>query len=126
MITYTVVILGRLDNLNDYINACRCNRNKGNKVKEANQDICKWHIKNQLRGVHIEKPVQIHFVWYEKNTKRDLDNVASFGQKVIQDALVECGVLKDDGWKCVTGFTHEFFIDQKNPRIEVTIECKDG
>ena len=60
--------------------------------------------------------------WYEPNKRRDLDNVSSYGRKVIQDALVEVGVLKDDSWKQITGFTDAFYVDKKNPRIEVEIE----
>lgn len=36
----------------------------------------------------------MRYRWFEKDRRRDLDNVSSFGRKVIQDALVECGVLK--------------------------------
>lgn len=31
-------------------------------------------------------------------------------------------VLKNDGWKEITGFSDEFFVDVNNPRIEVEIE----
>ena len=41
---------------------------------------------------------------------------------MIQDALVECGVLQNDGWKNIVGFSDDFFVDPKNPRIEVDIE----
>lgn len=60
--------------------------------------------------------------WYEKDKRRDLDNVSSFGRKVIQDALVYTGVIQNDGWKEITGFSDEFYVDKKNPRIEVEIE----
>lgn len=115
-------IHGRLANLNDYVNACRTNRIKGNRIRRENQDICVWEIKSQLKRIHIDKPVILHFAWYERNRKRDHDNVSSFGRKVIQDALVECGILKDDGWDYIVGFTDEFYIDNRNPRIEVEIE----
>lgn len=50
-----------------------------------------------------------------------MDNIA-FAKKFILDALVKKGVLKDDGWKWVKGFTDEFFVDKKNPRVEVEME----
>lgn len=53
--------------------------------------------------------------------RRDLDNISSFGRKVIQDALVNAAVLKGDGWKHVVGFSDRFEVDKKNPRIEVKI-----
>ena len=37
------------------------------------------------------------------------------------DALVNCGVLKNDGWDQISGFTDTFCVDKEHPRIEVTI-----
>lgn len=64
----------------------------------------------------------MRYKWFEKNRRRDLDNVSSFGRKVIQDALVQAHTLKNDGWNEITGFSDEFFVDAHNPRIEVEIE----
>lgn len=72
----------------------------------------------------IKQPVKIAFRWYEKNSRRDMDNIA-FAKKFILDALVKKGVLQDDGWKWVKGFTDEFFIDKKNPRIEVELKTEE-
>ena len=44
------------------------------------------------------------------------------GHKIILDALVDLGVLIDDGRKYVAGFTDRFFTDKDDPRIEITIE----
>nr|WP_278885619.1 RusA family crossover junction endodeoxyribonuclease [[Ruminococcus] torques] len=64
----------------------------------------------------------MRYKWFEKNRRRDLDNVSSFGRKVIQDALVRAHILQNDGWKEIVGFSDEFFVDAHNPRIEVEIE----
>ena len=64
----------------------------------------------------------MRYRWYEANRKRDLDNVSSFGRKVIQDALVEVKILENDGWRNIVGFSDEFYVDSKYPRIEVEIE----
>ena len=45
--------------------------------------------------------------------------MASFARKVIQDALVKCGTLEDDGWDNVTGYLDRFEVDKENPRIVV-------
>lgn len=119
---YKLIIPGSLNNLNDYINSERTNRHKGAKMKRDNENIVSFAIKQCLWGVRIEKPVFMEFIWYEKNRRRDLDNISSFGRKVIQDALVYCGVLKDDGWKYVVGFSDRFEVDKENPRIEVKIK----
>lgn len=118
---YLLVIPGRLDNLNDYISAERSNRYKGAKLKSDNEQAVIYAIRNCLRGVKIDKPVFMEYLWVEKNRRRDLDNISSFGRKVIQDSLVNSHVLKNDGWKEIIGFSDSFDVDSGNPRIEVKI-----
>ena len=85
-----------------------------------------YAIKSQLRGRTVSGPVKMRYRWYEKNQRRDLDNISSFGRKVIQDALVKTGVLVNDGWKDILGFSDAFFVDKDRPRIEVDImEVRD-
>ncbi len=119
---YLLIIPGMLNNLNDYIAAERTNRHKGAKMKASNEDIVIIAISQCMRGVRIKKPVFMEYTWVEPNKRRDLDNISSFGRKVIQDALVSAGVLKDDGWKYVVGFSDRFEVDRENPRIEVLIK----
>ena len=118
---YLLTIPGRLDNLNDYINAERSNRYKGAQMKSDNEAVVIAAIRKCLKGVKIERPVYMEYRWYEYNNRRDLDNISSFGRKVIQDALVHTHVLKNDGWKNITGFKDSFAVDSDNPRIEVVI-----
>ena len=119
-----LVINGRLDGLNEFIEAQRSNKYKGAALKKTNQQIVEFAICRQIHTA-IKHPVKLHYTWYERNSKRDLDNVSGFGHKVIQDALVACGVLADDSPKYVVGYTDEFKVDKKNPRIEVEIEEVD-
>lgn len=119
---YKLTIQGWLDGLNEYTAANRANPYRGGKMKKVNEELIIWSIRQQLRGLHINKKVNIHYKFYEKNKRRDKDNIASTAMKFIQDSLVKCGVLKGDGWKEIEGFTHEFYVDKKNPRIEVYLE----
>lgn len=119
---YLLTIPGRLDNLNDYIAAERANRHKGAKMKADNGRVVAVAIRQCMREARIEKPVFMEYTWYEANKRRDLDNISSFGRKVIQDALVDTGVLVDDGWQYVVGFSDRFEVDKENPRIEVLIK----
>lgn len=116
-----LIIEGQLPNLNDYTKACRGNKYVGAKMKEKADGFISACIQQQLAGVHFGEPVKLSFRWYEPNRKRDLDNIC-FAKKFILDALVKNGILVDDGWRWVKGFTDEFFIDKENPRIEVDIE----
>ena len=118
---YLLTIPGRLDNLNDYIRAERASKYKGAEMKADNEMLVFIAIRHCLRGVKIQKPVMMSYRWHEKDSRRDLDNISSFGRKVIQDALVKDGILENDGWNNIKGFTDAFYIDKNNPRIEVEI-----
>ncbi|WP_342756772.1 RusA family crossover junction endodeoxyribonuclease [Kineothrix sedimenti] len=118
---YLLTIPGRLDNLNDYIRAERASKYKGAGMKADNEMLVFMAIRRCLRGVKIQKPVMMSYHWHEKDSRRDLDNISSFGRKVIQDALVKDGILENDGWNNIKGFTDAFYIDKNNPRIEVEI-----
>ena len=110
-------IKGRLPGLNEYITALNSNRYEGNAMKQqAEKDITRQLIPK----VKITKPVFIKYKWYEQSRRRDLDNVA-FAKKFINDAMVKCGVLQNDGWKNIVGFSDEFYIDKENPRTEIEI-----
>ena len=117
----TLIINGRLDNLNDYTKACRTSPIVGNKMKARNEEIISGYIMQQLRGIRFTGKAYLHFRWIEPNRNRDLDNVC-FAKKFILDALVKNGVIETDGWQGVEGFTDEFDVDPVNPRIEVVIE----
>lgn len=120
-LNYLLIIHGRLNNLNDYIKALDTSRYKGSALKSANESKALQEIYSQFGRLRITKPVRMHYTWYEKDKRRDLDNVSSFGRKVIQDALVKSKVLQNDGWNEIKGFSDEFYVDSKNPRIEVLI-----
>ena len=99
----------------------RGNRYAAAKQKKDIEDIIIFHIKTQLKNVKFEKQVFLKFFWYEKNRKRDLDNVA-FSKKFLIDSLVKSRAIPNDGWANIVGFEDRFFIDKENPRIEVEIE----
>lgn len=130
---YKFTIKGTLPNLNDYLQAERQTirrsgrfTTKGNELKKSSQEVIIWAIRQQLKGVHIEKPVMIKYDFFEPNRKRDLDNISAFAHKVIQDSLVLAGVLENDGWSKVVGFEDKFYVDKLNPRIEVILEELEG
>ena len=78
-------------------------------------------IRHQLRGIHITDPVLIYYHFYEKDMRRDGDNIVSCGAKFIQDSLTKTQVLQEDNRKCIPNFYHDVSVDKENPRIEVTI-----
>lgn len=108
--------------LNDYLKACGTHPQVGAKMKRDYMMIASNAIRRQLCRLKISVPVKIHYFFYEGDIRRDLSNVGSFATKVIEDALQKCGVIKNDNQVWVKGYTHDFFIDKENPRIEVIIE----
>jgi Holliday junction resolvase RusA-like endonuclease len=115
-------IAGRLPGLNDYTKANRGNAGRflGNAMKQEAQKAIGWQARAELPGVYITNPVRIDYLWVEPNRKRDPDNII-FAKKFIQDALVEIGILQDDGWGNIVAVGDRWSVDRSNPRIEVTI-----
>ena len=116
-----LIIPGKLHGLNDCLDACKIGYRRGSALKRADQDAVEWLIRSQLRGVRFTKPVYMIYRWFEPDRRRDKDNISSFGRKVIQDALVNCRIIKNDGWRYIEGFEDHFYVDSKKPRIEVEI-----
>lgn len=118
--TYKFTIRGTLPGLNDYIEQERTHRQVGAKLKKQCECVV-LHSLRPLGKLQIEEPVYMVYHWYEKDRRRDKDNISSFGRKVIQDALVKAHILQNDGWKNIIGFEDRFDVDQENPRIVVEI-----
>ena len=128
---FTIPTNGRnkLPSLNDYIKAERQRiggrgtfMTKGAVMKREWQNYISIFIRKDMRGVRIEKPVVIHYHYFEENRKRDLGNVHAPCQKFVEDALQECGVIKNDNQRFVVGFTATFDVDKNNPRVVVELE----
>lgn len=101
---------GRLDGLNEYTRACRANKYAGAKLKKRNQRKVVEAIRNA--GLHpLDGQVSVIFTWYDNNgangRHRDKDNIA-FAKKFVLDGMVEAGLIRDDGWNDVAGFTDMF------------------
>ena len=119
---YRLCIEGRLIGTNEYSDAQRglYGAYRGNHEKRTAEELIGWHIKAQLNGVQITKPVRIVIIWVEPNIMRDRDNI-SMARKFVQDALVKHKVLKGDGWKYVHDPVDLFTTDPKRPRVEVLL-----
>lgn len=109
--------------LNDYLHECGKSPLAAGRMKEKCMNVAIAFIRRYLRGIKINPPVIIHYKFYEpiKGQKRDVMNIFSMADKVIEDALVKTKILPDDNPKIVKNTTHEFFYDNRT-RIEVEIE----
>lgn len=116
-------IHGKLPSLNEVINENRTNRYAGAKLKkDIEKTICTDIRKAVMTGSLgvIEKPCTVHIQWHEKTRRRDADNIQS-SQKFILDALVKCGIIKNDSRKYVTQIYHEI-VDGNENMVIVNLE----
>lgn len=105
-------IPGPLPGLNELLAAAKSGRGRGNaysRLKAEWTDIIWAHVKS-ARWHTIQIPAVIYFHWVERNRKRDPDNVAAGGRKLILDALVKAGSLPGDGWDYVKGWHDSFSV----------------
>lgn len=119
-----VVIPGRFAGLNEFIAACRKAHGKwsgGNAMKQEDQRRISVYLP---RGIRFKKPIYIEYCFYEPNAKRDKDNISGYFHKIFQDALVQSGIIENDGWRQIDGMADYFKIDQKFPRVEVFMKEK--
>ena len=91
--------------------------NGGNSMKQRDQRTIMCHLPH----LKLKPPVSLHYTFYEKNKRRDQDNISGYFHKIFQDSLVCAGMLPGDGWRYVDGMEDRFEVDQKTPRIEVII-----
>ena len=120
-----MTIPGRLPGLNEYTRACRAHPMAGAKMKREAQDAVLWCARAARLRPH-GGTVRVRYQFFEAPARkgarlRDKSNIASFAVKVIEDALVEAGLIPDDGWDEVAGYSCEF-ARTSDPRIVVTIE----
>lgn len=131
--TYTFTIpteKKKTPSLNEYIAAERIRlggrgskfMTKGALMKREWQSYISLFIRKDLKKLKIEKPVIIHYHYFEADNRRDLGNIHAPCQKFTEDALQDCGVIKNDNQKCVVGFTAHFSVDKDKPRVEVSLE----
>ena len=117
-----LIYRGRLPGLNEIVNSARYSKYSGARQKKRVQELLEltWC---RARGKTFDDRVIIHINFYEKDHKRDEDNVMA-GMKFILDALQKLDVIKQDSQRYVHVLP-EVFVDAKNPRVEVIIEPEE-
>lgn len=109
--------------LNEYIHEIGRNPRMGNKLKQEYQMIACNAIRLGLKRFKTKNPIILHYTFMEpeKGNKRDVMNIFSFADKVIEDALQKCGVIEDDDPEHVLNTTHVFSYTKGEPSITVQI-----
>ena len=125
--THTFRITGTLPGLNEIIAASKVRRGTWSKyldMKTVYGTICRDDIL-QAKLNTVSAPVCITCVWHEKNKRRDPDNIRT-GFKFIGDALVQMGILANDGWGQILSIEDRFVVDHDFQGVVVTMtetEC---
>jgi hypothetical protein len=119
--TQQLWIPGPLPGLNDIIDACKSGRGKSNAYARMK---AKWtnDIVMHIRAARL-RPVEsayLRFIWRETSKRRNPDNVAAGGRKLILDSLVAAKIIGNDGWNEVAGWNDAWMVDA-NPGVEVAI-----
>lgn len=118
--TFTFVIPGRLPSFNEYIHACNRAWFIGEGFKKKQLRIIGGCIV-AAKVPEFTRPVTATFRWFERDKRRDRDNIRS-AEKYVMDALKRSRRIKNDTQKWVLDSHHEIAVDKNNPRVEVTLE----
>lgn len=112
---------GRLPGLNEIIAAAKGAGGRGylySKMKaKLTSDVVLLARTQRLRPV---PRAYFRFTWYERDRLRNPDNIAG-GRKFIFDGLVKAGILANDGWGQVAGWSDRFEVSP-DPGVVVEIE----
>jgi hypothetical protein len=119
--------------LNDLLNAHgQGGGGRGNgyaRMKRDLQDQARIFIRLARRKgalVPIKGPVFLAYEHRRRGRRADPSNVAAAAMKIIEDALVCEGIIENDTWNIVAGFSHKFTLDKRKPGVLVQVGSVDG
>ena len=118
-----IEIDGKLPNLNEIIDASKRHWSKYAKLKKRLMPKVVGQMLKELKPV--KAPVFIEFQWHRRDKRTDPDNISAGGRKVLLDALQASGILSNDGWSNVIGFSDRF-IQSESDKVVMTLNiCAD-
>ncbi len=68
----------------------------------------------------VEGPYRLRIIWYERDRRRDVDNV-EYAVKFILDGLVAAGAVGDDDQGHMRRIEHRVEVDPADPRVVVEV-----
>jgi len=113
-------ITGKMPGINEIVQAGKNPRARNAMKKRAENSAVAQMRAQGLREV-TQFPVVVTFDWRAKNRRRDPDNIAGAGQKILLDALQVAGILPNDGWSQIARIEHNFEISGAQDAVTITI-----
>ena len=105
-----IKLRGYIPTLNEYIKVERQHRLRAARLKRKTQaNLIPQFMERKIPPFNC---VRLGYNWSRPHRREDKDNIA-FGQKFVQDAMVSSGVISNDGWNKVVGFTHNFSVNKE-------------
>ena len=118
-------IENRFPGLNEIISLAKRSSYLYARTKKRHQAIVRSCIRRKKKSIPKNTPLWFGFVWVEENKRRDPDNIAAGGRKIIFDALVAEGILQSDGWHWVLGWRDSFDIGPRAGCI-LTVDTEEN
>lgn len=124
---------GPLPGMNELIAAAKGSGGRGAAYARIKDEwtTTVWAYAKAARLPKFPGRVVLSFRWLERDRRRDPDNVAAGGRKLVLDGLVTAGVLRGDGWRFVQSWRDSFDVYTsvplaRGPGVEVTLESYAG
>jgi len=114
------VIPGHLPDMNLIIRQCKSHWGSYASIKKKWTYPIVLMAKAALKPI-VEYPIDVKYVYYCCNRRKDPSNIDAGARKIIEDALQKAGIVTGDGWREIRSLSSEFYIDKAEPRIEVTL-----
>jgi len=117
-----LIIPGELPTQNEMVNKSKTHWNKYRDMKEKYEEMIIFYIEQQ--EIPFYESIHLDITYYRTNRRHDPDNIVA-AKKIILDAFQKIGVIENDGWKQVKGFTESWEVDKENPRTEIKIKKRE-
>lgn len=115
------IIFPELPALNEYLQITRSRYGYSARIKRKYTNQCKQCFLTQLsKNNKLEYPYEFIFIWYNKNKRKDPDNI-SFAHKFIFDGMQTSGFMDNDNWAHILDISDFYLVDKDNPRVEMYI-----
>lgn len=123
---FRLIIGGRFPSLNEIlrVKASRY-RGKWNNMKVEWQTVVRRSWEGQGKPC-VKTCYRVEYLYVVSDKRRDLSNIHAAAEKIVLDALVNCGALPGDGFKWHIGSSYAAKLDKTMDAVMVTVTSDAG